>query len=158
MKKRADIDAAIKQRYSDYFTLPAPYKPNPHNTDNTYDLPIDEVAPTVPEANIVNKQGAPLHPTSMEDYPMNAEVLLPKGEDMQLSRVIRQNFDSNGKVIGKYNNIPILNTILDDVKLPDGAVKAYAANIMAYDILNKVDEYGYNNQIINTTLDHLKVS
>ena len=79
VKKRAGFDAAIKHRYSDFFTLPAPFKPNPQDTDDTYDLNFGEVAPTVPEADILNAQGALLQPTSMADSLMNAEVLLPQG-------------------------------------------------------------------------------
>ena len=37
-------------------------------------------------------------------------------------------------------------------------MKLYAANIIAENILNQVDEYGYNNQIINTILGHSKDS
>ena len=73
MKKRTDFDAAIKHWYGDSFTLPEPCKPNPKYTDDTYDLPFDEVAPTAPEADIVDEQGSPLHPTSMTDALMNAE-------------------------------------------------------------------------------------
>ena len=42
---------------------------------------------------------------------------------MWLARVILRSVDSDGKVIGKNNDIPILNTILYDMELPDGAVK-----------------------------------
>ena len=63
VKKCADFDAAIKQRYVDSFTLPEPCNLNPQDTDNTYELPFDEVFTTVPEADIVDDQGDPLHPT-----------------------------------------------------------------------------------------------
>ena len=56
---------------------------------------------------------------------MNAEVLLPQGEDVRLAKVIIRDVDSDGKVLGDYNDIRILNTILYDVQLPDGANKPY---------------------------------
>ena len=59
----------------------------------------------------------------MADTPMNAELLLPQGEDMWPARVIGLSVNCDGKVIGKHNDIPILNTILYDMELPDGAVK-----------------------------------
>ena len=54
---------------------------------------------------------------------MNAEVLLPQGEDVRLAKVIRRNIDSDSKFIGDYNNITMLNTILYDVQLRDGTIK-----------------------------------
>ena len=94
----------------------------------------------------------------MADTPMNAELLLPQGEDMRLAKVILRIVDSDGKVIGKHNDIPILNTILYDVEFPDGVVKPYTSNIITDNILNQVDEYGYHNQLINTILEHSKDS
>ena len=122
-----------------WFFLPEPCNPNPKETDNTYDLDFDEVDTTVPEADIVDEQGSLLQPTSMENDLMNDEVLLPQGEDMRLAKLIQRIFNYDGKVIGKHNNIPILNTILYDYGFPDGAVKPYAAKIIAYNILNQVD-------------------
>ena len=92
----------------------------------------------------------------MADALMNGKVLLHQGEDMCLTRVIQQSVDSDGKIIGKHNNIPILDNILYDVEFPDGAVKLYVANIIAENILNQVDEDGYHNQLINTILDQSK--
>ena len=53
---------------------------DPKEADDTFDLPFDEVAPNIPEADIVDDQGKPLHPTSSTNIFMNAEVLLPQGE------------------------------------------------------------------------------
>ena len=154
VEKRADFYAAIKQRYNYSFTLTEPCNPNPKDTNNNYDLTFDEVDPTVPEADIVDEKGPLLHPTSMSYALMNAEVLLPQGEDMRLVRVIWQSVDYDGKVIGKHNDIPILNTIMYGVELPYGAVKLYAANIITENILNQVDKYEYHNQLINTILEN----
>ena len=85
---------------------------------------------------------------------MNAEVLLPQGEDMRLTTVIRRNVNSDGKFIGYYNNIPNLNTILYDVQFPDGAVKPYSANLISENILNQVDVDGYYYQSLEDILDH----
>ena len=61
---------------------------------------------------------------------MNAEVKLIQGEDVHLAKVIRSNFDSNGQVLGDYNKIPMLNTILYYVQLPDGSIKPYSENLI----------------------------
>ena len=88
VKQSANSDAAIKQRYGDSFTLSAPCNPNPQCTDNTYYLTFYEVAPTLPEADIVNEQEGLLHPTSMVDSLMCADFLLPQGGDVRLTKEI----------------------------------------------------------------------
>ena len=93
-----------------------------------------------------------MHTTSAADILMNAEVVLPQGEDMRLAKVVQRSLDSDGKVTGNYNNIPVLNTMLYDVMFPDGTIKPYLANIIAEHILNQVDEYGYHRQLLEGLL------
>ena len=71
---------------------------------------------------------------------MNAEVILPQGEDVRMAKVIRRNVDSNGQVFGDCNGIQMRNTILYDVQFPDGAIKPYSADIIAENILTQVDD------------------
>ena len=87
---------------------------------------------------------------------MNAEVLLPQGEDVWLAKFIIWNVDSNGQVLGYYKEIPMLNTILYDVQFPYGAIQTYSANLVAENILTQVDADGYHNQLLEETLDRYK--
>ena len=77
----------------------------------------------MPDANIVNDEGTPIHPTPMTDILMNAEVLLSQGDYLRLVKGIRQSVDLDGKVIVHNNDIPVLNTIISNVEFIDGAVK-----------------------------------
>ena len=104
----------------------------------------------------MDDKGTPIHSTSMSDILMNCEVLLPRGEDLRISKVIQQSVDSDGKVIGYHNDIPVLSTILCDVEFPYGAVKPYSENIIAGNILNQVNADGYHHQIIDSILEHSK--
>ena len=124
--------------------------------DDTFDLPFYEVAPQFPEADITDADGNAMHTTSAADILMNAEVVLPQGEDMRLAKVVRRSLDSDGKVTGNYNNIPVLNTMLHDVMFPDGTIKPYSANIIAENILNQVNEDGYHRQLLEGILEHSK--
>ena len=81
VKKRADFDAATKLRYGDQFTFLKKMMGNPKEADDTCELNFDEVEPKIPEADIVDDQGKPLHPTLATYILMNAEVLLPQGEE-----------------------------------------------------------------------------
>ena len=46
---------------------------HPKDADETYDLPFDEVAPKVPESDIMDDEETPIHPTSLAEILMNAE-------------------------------------------------------------------------------------
>ena len=137
-------------------SLPDKILKNPQDEDDTDDLPFDEVSPSIPEADIIDDQGRPLHPSSAVDLPMNAEVLLPQGEEKRLAKVIKRSVDSDGKVIGNYNELPVLNTMLYDVQFPDGSIKPYSANLIAKNILMQVDSDGIHCQLLEGRLDHSK--
>ena len=81
-------------------------------------------------------------------------MILPQGEDMRLEKFIIKNIDSDGKVIGYYNDIPTLNTIIYDVQFPDGAIKTYSANLISENILMQVDADGYHRQSLEGIIDH----
>ena len=135
IKKRAEFDAAIEKRYSNLFTLPKKKNKDGQEEDESFDLPFDEVAPTIPEADDADSQERPRHVSPDAEVLLNAEVLLPQGEELRLAKVIRKNKDSDGKSTGDYNKIPMLNTVVYDVQLPDGAAKQFSANIIAENIL-----------------------
>ena len=107
------------------FTLPnkTRVKASSQEVDDEFDLTFDEIALDIPEADIVHARGKPLHPSSAGNMLINSEVLLPQEEDVRLAKVIRSNVDSNSQVLGNYNKIPILNTILYDIQFPDGTIK-----------------------------------
>ena len=50
----------------------------------------------------------------------------------------------------------MLNTILYDVHLPDGAINTYSANLILENILTRLDADVYHNQLLEGTLDHSK--
>ena len=113
----------IKAQYGDSFSLTDKTLKNLQDKDDTDDLPFDEVSPSIPKANIIDDQGRPVHPSLAADLLMSTEVLPPQGEEKRLSKVIKMSVDSDGKVIGNYNELPVLNTMLYDVQFPDGSIK-----------------------------------
>ena len=64
-----------------------------------------------------------------------SEELLPQWNTLKISKVLSQEIDENGKLIGIHNNNPLLNNIVYDVGFPDGAFKRYGANIICKKIL-----------------------
>ena len=57
-------------------------------------------------------------------------------------------------MIGNHAVNPLLNTLLYDVDFSDGAVRRYAANIIAENVLDLCDADGFYTNVMATVLDH----
>ena len=55
-------------------------------------------------------------------------------------------------MIGNHNKNPLLNTLVYDVEFPDGALKKYAANVIAETILAQCDPDGVYTNIMEVIL------
>ena len=53
---------------------------------------------------------------------------------MKVAKVSRRILDEDGKLVGTYYENPILNTLMYDVEVPDGATNPYAANMIAENV------------------------
>ena len=93
--------------------------------------------------DIVDSTGRVLNQQPAYDKLINAEILLQLDDKMVMKKVQGWSLGDNGKVMGSYDDNPILNSI-DDVEFPDGQVKEYAANILAENMLSQVDPDGHN--------------
>ena len=60
-----------------------------------------------------------------------AQIKIPLGNEEFIAMVKRLKRNINGKPIGISNDNPLLNTRLNEVELPDGAVEELAANDIA---------------------------
>mmetsp|Transcript_1849 Transcript_1849/g.3781 ORF Transcript_1849/g.3781 Transcript_1849/m.3781 type:complete len:250 (-) Transcript_1849:1930-2679(-) len=88
------------------------------------------------------------------DQYINVECQLPKdNETLSAAKIIGQALDEQGNVVGNYHANPVLDTRVYDVLFPDGAVKQYAANIIAKHMYSQCDNEGYQHQILNCILD-----
>ena len=150
-EKRRAFNQAIKEKLGDSITL-GPYKkhdlveeeevdeedPTIMDWDPETYTPYEEVGqpPTLPlEADLVDAAGKRINQQSANDLLINAEVLLPTGEHQHMAKVLRRSVDEEGNLVGTFSDTSDLNTLLYDVEFPDGAVKQYAANIIAQNIL-----------------------
>ena len=64
---------------------------------------------TIPENEAVDARGTPLFQQSVTDTLINAEVILPHGEELIAAKVIRRSLDEDGKIIGNHNDMLIFN-------------------------------------------------
>mmetsp|Transcript_1845 Transcript_1845/g.3759 ORF Transcript_1845/g.3759 Transcript_1845/m.3759 type:complete len:134 (-) Transcript_1845:2277-2678(-) len=94
-----------------------------------------------------------------DDFPdynlyINVKYQLPKdSETLSATKVISRALDEQGKVVGNYHANPVLDTRVYGVLFPDGAVKQYAANIIAKHMYSQCDDERYQHQILDCILD-----
>jgi hypothetical protein len=81
-------------------------------------------------------------------------LIFPICEGDALTKVMRRSVDSNGKVIGGFNENPPLNTILYKCEFADGTTKAYTANTIASNIFQESDADGFLSLFLYHIIDH----
>ena len=78
-----------------------------------------------------------------------------QAEEGQVSgKAIKRAFDPNGKVAGKYDDNPYLNSIMYEVELANGRTKEYGANIIAENRLTQVDSDGFSLALMEEIIDY----
>ena len=88
------------------------------------------------------------------DAYISAQVMLPRGDRMEMANVRKRKRDDNGNSIGRHNANPILDTRMYEVEFPDGNVAAYTANIIAENLYSQVDEEGKQYLMLDCIVDH----
>ena len=71
-----------------------------------------------------------------------------------MAKVLRRAVDEDGNLIGIFDEVPALNTLLYDVEFPNGAIKQYAANLIAENILYQVDHDGRHSHVLDGIVGH----
>ena len=66
-----------------------------------------------------------------------------------MGKVIRQSVDDHGKLIGTYDENPVLNSHIYEVEFPDREIKEFAANILAENCLSLVDPNSHPSQLLD---------
>ena len=152
-KKQTAFTAIITAKLGDSMALPTPPVDQPSLDEiNDYeDEPIELV-----DEDPVNDNGVPIFENSFGDTLINAEVLLPQGENLQKARVKKRQIGPDGNEIGTYDSNPMLNTLIYEVEYPDGSIREYSANVIAENIYSQVDEHGYRQQTLDCIMEHSK--
>lgn len=155
MKKREAFDALIKAKLGDSITV-APTATVRSDFDSAEDLQYDEdeEPPIIPIDDPVDATGKAVYEQPFTDMLLNAEVLLPQGEGIKAAKVIARSKDKDGDMIGSYNINPMLNTVVYDVKFPDGTVREYSANTIAENMYAQTDPNGHTTYVLDSINDH----
>ena len=101
-----------------------------HSLHTTYEDEIESPT-TVPGSDLIDAVGKHVNKQSVTDFMISAEISLPQGEKLSMGKVICRAGDKHCKILGTYNDNPILNSHVYGVEFPDGEVKYFSANILA---------------------------
>ena len=92
---------------------------------------------------------------SFDKY-ISARVQLPRGDSMAPGVVKRRVRDDDGKLVGKTNPNPLKDTSLYEVEFVDGTIERYAANQIAENIYEQLDDEGNRYRLVEEIVDYRK--
>jgi len=106
------------------------------------------------EADLVDGAGKPIMMHSLTDTLISAEVLLSKDDSAAVARVARRAVDLKGKMIGTWDENPILNTLVYECESEDGTIREYAANTIASNIYEEGNADGFLSTRLFQIMEH----
>ncbi len=150
-ERRSVVTDLITTRWGTTIT-PAP-------VDNTKDFDAyeddDEDPHLIPEfEDPVDATGQAIDLQPAYNRLINVELMMPQQDHMRSAKVMGQTIGPTGRVDGTYDENPILNTMMYDVEFNDGEVREYAANVIAENLLNQVDDEGFTMTRLKSINDH----
>ena len=153
-RQRELFDSLVQKRHGTSATPPPDDTGKPSSEYDTYE-DADEDFKAMPEIDDpVDANGRAIYQQPPYDQLLNTEVLMQQGDHMRRAKVTGRTLDENGRAIGTHNDNAYLNTSIYDVEFPNGEVKAYAANIIAENMLNQCDDDGFTLQTLDKLIDH----
>jgi hypothetical protein len=152
-KKRQVFDALIERRWG---TSMSPPKVDPEVKPDMEPYEDDQEGErTVPDTeDAVDAHGRLLDQQPLYDTIINAEVQMQLGHEYVTGTVKRRALGPDGKVVGTYDENPILNSIIYEVEFPDGQVREYSANVIAENMLAQVDDDGFSRTLMDSIIDY----
>ena len=155
--KRAIFDALIERRWGS--PMSTPNKDDADMTTDTEDSEVDNDETMTSKRHIdiedsVDSQGKLMNQLPAYNHLLNTEIMVQAEEGQVSGKVIKRAFDLDGKVTGKYDDNPYLNSIMYEVELADGRIKEYGANIIAENMLTQVDSNGFSLALVEGIIDY----
>ena len=87
---------------------------------------------------------------------IDVDVRLSHTNEITRAKVTGQTVFDNGQTSGTYDKNPYKNTLTYDVTFPDGAVKEYAASLLAENMVNQIDKDSFEYNLLECILNHEK--
>ena len=116
--------------------------------DDEDKYPVD-----IPDDDLVDATGKDIYGNIFTDMLIHAKFLLPQGGKVRLDKVQGRTKEDDKNTVGPFELKPILNSIIYNVELSDGAVKQYAANVIAENMYIQVDSGDQSTDILDVIVD-----
>ena len=151
-RKRKIFDELIESRWG---TSAFPPKDMPKDEDYEIYEDDDESPNVIPEFDDpVDSAGQAIDAHPAYDSLIHAELMLPQDGAYQQVTVTGRTVGPSGRPEGHYDVDPTRNSIMYDVRFPDGDVKEYSANVIAENLMNQIDEEGFSKTKLKAIVDH----
>ena len=129
-QKHAIFDVLIERRWGS--PMSKPNKDDMDTVTDTEDNEVDDDETVMTKQHIdiedsVDSQRKLMNQLPAYDRLLNTEIMVQAEEGQVSGKVIKQAFGRDGKVAGKYDDNPFLNSIMYEVELADGRIKEYRA-------------------------------
>jgi hypothetical protein len=85
---------------------------------------------------------------------INAEIILPQGDGIDLASVMDKYRAHDGSSIGCRNKNPLLDSRIYIVKFPDGEIKDIDYNILAEHLFSQMDKDGNQFRLFSGIIGH----
>ena len=141
-KKKEVFDEIIQRKYGTASAAPTKSNVKPEDWEEWSDP--DSFAIKVPDIeDSVDSQGKLLNQQPAYDKMLHAEVQMQTENGTMQGTVLRRAMSPDGKIPGRYDNNPILNSLVYEVEFTDGSVREYSANLNAENMIAQCDEEGF---------------
>ena len=102
----------------------------------------------------VDSSGRLLNQLPAYDRPLNTEVQLQLDDEIAMGKLVDRALGLEGIVAGKYDDNPILNSMMYEVEFIDGHVREYSANVIKENMLSRVDSEGFSTTMMEGIVDY----
>jgi hypothetical protein len=106
--------------------------------------------------NPIDATGRAIDSQPAYDRMINTELMLLQNGEYQPIIVIGRTVGPSGRPEGQYHEDLAMNSMTYDVQFPHGDVKEYAANIIAKNLLNQINDKGFSTTMVQSVVDHRK--
>jgi len=150
-EKRTLFDAMIERKYGK-----AMHGTKPKQADDfeEYSTPEEEAKMVIDIEDTVDASGRMLNQNPAYDKLLQAEVLLQLDGQSKRGKVTQRAVGPDGEQRGRYDENPILNSIVYEIEFTDGTIREYSANIIAENLLNQVDDDGFSTTMLKAIVDY----
>jgi len=156
IKKRDLFDKLVEKRWGPGARVNIKSDNDPAHEWEEYQDEDQPALNTPEQEDILDSTGRLLDQQPAYDKLINAEVQLQIDDKLQPGRVKQRSLGPDGVVVGKYHEDPILNSIVYDVEFPDGQVREYAANTIAENMWDQVDDEGFSKTMMKSIVSYRK--